>query len=524
MRPNAGGRPLPDRSRPAPSRLAPTRASFPGALVAYAVKANADSQLLRRLVADGAGCEVVTAVELALALRAGCPAERIVMNGVGKRDEELHLALAAGALINAESLDELGRLVALAADHAGARVGLRLNPALDAGTHPHLATGAASAKFGISLADLATALGLIRDAGLPLAALGAHIGSQVESAEPFGELALRLEEAAAQASAAGMPPERIGPGGGGGGTSAEDDSSPTWPPQSGQPSGVGGLILESRPARWWPRRAADTRVVRRSTAAAAAATVEDAGMTEVISRALGTDHPVSLVAAGAPFARPAPRRGIRARLATYWPGDLDAGCAGKLVQAGVGALCRGSVETRRGDASTYNGRLAREAGLRAACAPLARARPSTTCCPANPRGHDEGGSRGASRPSATEGSMRRPSLRSRQECRGDSATLRVRPPAARWQGRSVGFGGGKGRRARLIGVTAVANLERVDFFAAGRHRSVDSTTRSSCTGREVASDPQPRRWRFGGIGRTMRVGDPRRRGPRWSARAAARRG
>lgn len=99
----------------AAARLATYQAVFPGALIAYAVKANADPQLLRRLVVDGAGCEVVTAVELALALRAGCPGERIVMNGVGKRDEELHLALAAGALVNAERCLKAGRRASPAA-------------------------------------------------------------------------------------------------------------------------------------------------------------------------------------------------------------------------------------------------------------------------------------------------------------------------------------------------------------------------------------------------------------------------
>ncbi|HEX2194573.1 MAG TPA: hypothetical protein VHK63_06435 [Candidatus Limnocylindria bacterium] len=146
--------------------------TFPGALIAYAVKANADPQLLRRFVSEGAGAEVVTAVELALARRAGCPGERIVMNGVGKRDEEIHLALEAGALVNAESRDELGALLSLAAEHAGARVGLRLNPGLDAETHPHLATGAASSKFGIPLSVLGEALDLVREAGLPLAGSG----------------------------------------------------------------------------------------------------------------------------------------------------------------------------------------------------------------------------------------------------------------------------------------------------------------------------------------------------------------
>ncbi len=143
----------------AAANLAAYRDAFPGALIAYAIKANPDPQLLRRFAAEGAGAEVVTAVELALARRAGIPADRIVMNGVGKRDEELHLALGAGVLINAESLEELGTLLRLAADHADARIGLRLNPALDARTHPHLATGAASSKFGIPIADLPEALG-----------------------------------------------------------------------------------------------------------------------------------------------------------------------------------------------------------------------------------------------------------------------------------------------------------------------------------------------------------------------------
>src|SRR5918992_57847 len=90
----------------AAEHLARYLAAVPDALVAYAVKANPDPALLRRLVSDGAGCEVVTAVELALARRAGCPPERIVMNGVGKRNEEIHLALEAGALVTAESLGE----------------------------------------------------------------------------------------------------------------------------------------------------------------------------------------------------------------------------------------------------------------------------------------------------------------------------------------------------------------------------------------------------------------------------------
>jgi diaminopimelate decarboxylase len=110
----------------AAARLADWQAAFPDSLIAYAVKANPDPQLLRRLVTDGGGCEVVSAVELALAHRAGCPPERIVMNGVGKRDEELHLALGAGVLINAESLDELDRL--LEVRHSARRAAGRAGP------------------------------------------------------------------------------------------------------------------------------------------------------------------------------------------------------------------------------------------------------------------------------------------------------------------------------------------------------------------------------------------------------------
>ncbi len=198
----------------AAANLARYRATFPDALIAYAVKANADPQLLNRLVAEGVGCEVVTGVELALAQRAGCPPGRIVMNGVGRTDAELREGLSAGALVNAESLADLEVLVALGASAASARIGIRLNPALDAATHPHLATGAARAKFGIALADLPAALDLLRGAGLPLAGLGAHIGSDIAGAGSHLDLLDRLADADAAATGAGLRPDRVDIGGG----------------------------------------------------------------------------------------------------------------------------------------------------------------------------------------------------------------------------------------------------------------------------------------------------------------------
>jgi diaminopimelate decarboxylase len=160
--------------------------ALPGALVAYAVKANPDASLLSRLAGEGIGFEVVGPVELALALRAGAPAARIVVNGVGQTDADLRDSLATGALVNAESLGALDTLLAAGAG----RIGLRWNPALEADTHPHLATGAASSKFGID--DLDAAIELVRRAGTGLASIGAHIGSDIHQLEPFAQLAVRL--------------------------------------------------------------------------------------------------------------------------------------------------------------------------------------------------------------------------------------------------------------------------------------------------------------------------------------------
>jgi diaminopimelate decarboxylase len=345
----------------AAARLAAYRAAFPGALIAYAIKANSDPQLLHRLVADGAGCEVVTAVELALALRAGCPGDRIVMNGVGKRDEELHLAIAAGALVNAESLDELARLLTLAADHARARVGLRLNPALDAATHPHLATGAADAKFGISLADLPRALAMLRDAGQPLASLGAHIGSGIDALGPFAELATRLAAAGTQATAAGLPPERIDLGGGLATADPEALAAAVRPAFPDTES----LILE--PGRSLVADAGWllTRVVRTQPRPESGCgyLVADAGMTELIRPMLyGAWHPVSLVSPGDPFS---PTGATHLAGPVCEAGDILAHdlaqwlSPDELALSGVGALLAISGVGAYGAAmaSTYNGRL-----------------------------------------------------------------------------------------------------------------------------------------------------------------------
>ena len=257
--------------------------ALPGALVAYAVKANPDPALLRRLADDGIGFEVVGPVELALALRAGAAPERIVVNGVGQTDADLRDALATGALVNAESLGALDVLLA-----AGeGRIGLRLNPALEADTHPHLSTGSSGSKFGIALEELPEAVDRARAAGRTISSIGAHMGSDVHDLEPFARLAALLGQTAAE-----LRVERIDLGGGFAG-------DPARYAEAIRPhvSRVAGMIVE--PGRGIVAGAGWllTRVVR---VQARGHLVADAGMTELLRPMLyGARHPVSLILPGA---------------------------------------------------------------------------------------------------------------------------------------------------------------------------------------------------------------------------------
>ncbi len=254
--------------------------ALPGALVAYAVKANPDPALLRRLAADGIGFEVVGPVELALALRAGAPPERIVVNGVGQTDADLRDALATGALVNAESLGALETLVAA----RPGRIGLRWNPALDTDTHPHLATGSATSKFGVD--DLRAASQLVRRAGTSLASVGAHIGSDIAEVAPFAQLAARLAGIATRLSV-----DQIDLGGGFAG-------SPFTYAAAVLPHVPGGITLVVEPGRGIVADAGWllTRVVR---VQARGHLIADAGMTELLRPMLyGARHPVRLLTAG----------------------------------------------------------------------------------------------------------------------------------------------------------------------------------------------------------------------------------
>ena len=124
----------------------------PGPLICYALKANSNLAVVRTLARLGAGADVVSGGELARALAAGIPPERIVFSGVGKTEAEMREALAAGIhQINVESLPELESLSRVArALGTTATIGIRVNPDVDARTHAKITTGVKETKFGIA--------------------------------------------------------------------------------------------------------------------------------------------------------------------------------------------------------------------------------------------------------------------------------------------------------------------------------------------------------------------------------------
>jgi diaminopimelate decarboxylase len=151
-------------------------------LVCYAMKANSNQSVLRTLARLGAGADVVSGGELKRALAAGIPPDRILFSGIGKTETELRAALAADILcINIESEPELELLSRLAAESGKtARISVRVNPDIDAGTHAKISTGRSENKFGIPLARARAVYA--RAATLPgILVTGAdmHIGSQI---------------------------------------------------------------------------------------------------------------------------------------------------------------------------------------------------------------------------------------------------------------------------------------------------------------------------------------------------------
>ena len=199
-------------------------------LILYAVKANSNLAILKLLADLGCGFDIVSGGELARVLAAGADPARIVFSGVGKSRGDIEQALAARILcFNVESEPELERLSQLAAA-AGCRanVSLRVNPDVDARTHPYISTGLRQDKFGIPHEE---ALDLYRRArrlpGVSITGIDCHIGSQLTSAAPFAAALDRVLELADALRAEGIEIGHIDVGGGLGIRYRPEDEPPT---------------------------------------------------------------------------------------------------------------------------------------------------------------------------------------------------------------------------------------------------------------------------------------------------------
>jgi diaminopimelate decarboxylase len=259
-------------------------------LIAYSVKANGNLAVLRTLAGLGSGADVVSGGELARALHAGIPAERIVFSGVGKTPVEMAAGLAAGIYaFNVESeqeLDQLSQLAVLRGETAS--VALRVNPDIESPTpHAYTRTGHAATKFGVPIGE---ALRLYARAaelpGLRVRGIDFHIGSQLLDAEPYARALAQVLALVAQLRADGAELEFVDVGGGMGiayadaeGITAQAFADAVLPLVTGS-----GLRLVVEPGRFLVGEAGVllTRVLVRKEGGGRCFLIADAGMSDLL--------------------------------------------------------------------------------------------------------------------------------------------------------------------------------------------------------------------------------------------------
>ena len=186
-------------------------------LICYAVKANGNLSVIRRFAELGSGFDIVSGGELARVLAAGGRADKTIFSGVGKSAAEIEFALKSGIkCFNVESLPELDRINEIAGRlKTTAPVSLRINPDVDAQTHPYISTGLKANKFGIAMEDAERAY--LHAASLPhlnIIGIDCHIGSQLIKLEPLVEACERLLPLIDKLAAHGIGLQHIDLGGG----------------------------------------------------------------------------------------------------------------------------------------------------------------------------------------------------------------------------------------------------------------------------------------------------------------------
>jgi diaminopimelate decarboxylase len=186
-------------------------------LVCYALKANSNIAVIDLLAREGAGFDIVSGGELQRVLAAGAAPSRVVFSGVGKSESEIRMALEHGVrCFNVESESELHRLSRVAQSMGKlAPVSIRVNPDVDAGTHPYISTGLRENKFGISHER---AVSVYREAaalpGLKIVGIDCHIGSQITEIAPFVAALDKLAELVADLQNHGIRLAHLDLGGG----------------------------------------------------------------------------------------------------------------------------------------------------------------------------------------------------------------------------------------------------------------------------------------------------------------------
>lgn len=216
--------------------------------VHYALKANVNSEILKRIHAAGLGADCVSGNEILHAMKCGFSPQDVVFAGVGKSDREIHAALENDIhCFNCESIAEMEVLNMLAAGVGKrAEIALRVNPEVDAKTHKYITTGLQENKFGIHLSMLDAALDALKNLpNLKLIGIHMHIGSQVTDMEVFRRLADRANELQRWFAERGFTLQHVNLGGGLGVDYQQPDAQPIADFKSY--FDIFGKLLERRP-------------------------------------------------------------------------------------------------------------------------------------------------------------------------------------------------------------------------------------------------------------------------------------
>ena len=266
--------------------------------VCYAVKANGNLSILKLLAEAGAGFDIVSGGELFRVLKAGASADRVIFSGVGKTGQEIDYALEHRIHgFNCESEPELALIDSLAGRRrVQAAVALRVNPDVDASTHPYISTGLREHKFGIDIAEAEAVYERTRAfENLSLEGVSCHIGSQILEIQPMREVFDKMVALVERLRTRGIPIRSLDLGGGLGVAYKPGETAPAIGDYvRAMCERVAGLDLEIlvEPGRSIVAEAGVllTRVLYRKTNGAKEFVVVDAGMNDLIRPALYRAH------------------------------------------------------------------------------------------------------------------------------------------------------------------------------------------------------------------------------------------